>query len=332
VLSTNIIITAAASGITIEGYSDEAYPDRHALIDRANTASNCYAFEIQSAHDISLVNLHITGGYYGIYNTGSVSNRLTVSDCTIFGNAHTGIYLTGNAPDAVITGNTSFNHNTWSSSRGLNVSGPRSTITGNTCFDNRNGIYASVSSEANRITVASNTVYSNSSRGIDVGNYVNVFDNVAYGHTASGSIGIYAYGWAVVAGNRAFNNTTGISIAGSSIYNRYPSALANVAYSNGTGIQASNFIELANNITYANTVSGLTVSGRNNLQWRPSVVRNNTLFQPVGTAVVLLSGAGDIAALRRRAWNRGGRLRKNLARCRDSPQRPLYYKYNSVGT
>lgn len=168
------------------------------------------------------------------------------------------------------------------------------------------GIYASGSSSANIITVSGNTVYSNSNYGIYGSMYTLISGNVAHSHTQSGGIGIYGCDWAVVTGNKAYNNTNiGISIAGNTGYYRFPRASGNIAYSNGTGILASAFIELANNICYANSTSGITLAGQIVSSYRPSHIRNNTIHQPAGTGILLLSDAKDVA-LRNNIISAGG--------------------------
>ena len=66
-LDSNILLAAADSGITIEGYNDASYPGRAAVLDRGNTNGGQYVFQLAGATGVTLEDLAITGGYDGIY-------------------------------------------------------------------------------------------------------------------------------------------------------------------------------------------------------------------------------------------------------------------------
>ncbi len=53
-LGVNIVITAADSGVTIEGYHDPAYPTRSAVLNRGNVGGSSYVFELQNADNVTL--------------------------------------------------------------------------------------------------------------------------------------------------------------------------------------------------------------------------------------------------------------------------------------
>jgi len=59
-LSANLVIGNADSGVTIEGYYDEEYPDRRALVNRGNTSAGSYAIDLQDADRVTLDRLHLT--------------------------------------------------------------------------------------------------------------------------------------------------------------------------------------------------------------------------------------------------------------------------------
>ena len=93
-LTTNLIITAADAGVTIEGYHDEALPLRRALIDRRDTGGSSYVIELQDADDVTLEQLWLTGASVGIYAApGSDSDRLTLRQMVVYGNSSRGIVL-----------------------------------------------------------------------------------------------------------------------------------------------------------------------------------------------------------------------------------------------
>src|SRR5205814_598745 len=66
-ISVNIILNASNTGLTIEGYHDAQFVGRKAVLDRANVNDSSYLFELQGASNVTLENLSITGGQYGIY-------------------------------------------------------------------------------------------------------------------------------------------------------------------------------------------------------------------------------------------------------------------------
>src|SRR5262249_2137781 len=81
-LYRNLLLTLQDSGVTIQGPTGSV-----AQLDRANMNSSSYEFELGGANDITLDHLTMTGGVVGVYGAdGANSDRLTVSNCDIFGN------------------------------------------------------------------------------------------------------------------------------------------------------------------------------------------------------------------------------------------------------
>src|SRR5205085_4419585 len=66
-LGVNLVLDASVSGVMIEGYHDNSYPARRALLDRGNIGFSSAAFEVHNAVNVTLDHLSITGGGYGIY-------------------------------------------------------------------------------------------------------------------------------------------------------------------------------------------------------------------------------------------------------------------------
>ena len=88
-LTTNIILDASESGITIDGYNDPAYPNLQTVLDRGNTSSGSDVLQMAGATGVTLDNLSITGGQYGIYaGSGAGSTGLTVSNCDVYGDTY----------------------------------------------------------------------------------------------------------------------------------------------------------------------------------------------------------------------------------------------------
>ncbi|MBI84895.1 MAG: hypothetical protein CMJ81_17005, partial [Planctomycetaceae bacterium] len=93
-LSSNIIVTAADAGVRIEGYRNDEYPDRRSLLNRGNTSTGSYVFELAGADDVTIANLSITGGEYGIHGPSNAdSDNVTISGNEVFANSSTGIRL-----------------------------------------------------------------------------------------------------------------------------------------------------------------------------------------------------------------------------------------------
>ena len=79
-LATNIVVTQDDSGVVIEGYHDDAYPGRMAVLDRGSTSVGSYVIELAGADEVTLEHLQLTGGREGIYAAiDAGSNGLTVS-------------------------------------------------------------------------------------------------------------------------------------------------------------------------------------------------------------------------------------------------------------
>ncbi len=236
---TNIIITAADSGLTIEGYHDGSFPDRFSLIDRHDAGA--VGFELQGADDVTLEHLWLTGASVGIYAApGSDSDGLTVQQMVVYGNSSRGILLhasndqvtiqnstfygipggsgaddQGNAiyvdgTDALISGNTITN----SQYAGIEVQGARTTVSGNQLANNNSiGIYANFGGPlADRIVVSGNTVH-HGNVGIQAGasasftGSVLVTGNEVYNNLA---IGLYSTAGVETVDNRVHDNTIGI--------------------------------------------------------------------------------------------------------------------------
>ena len=100
-LVRNVILDSQDSGVLIEGPAADV-----ALLDRGNTATGSHVIIMSGADDVTLDHLQITGGYYGVYASSTAdSDRLSITDSTIFGNYNTGIYLQTTNDTAVLSGN-----------------------------------------------------------------------------------------------------------------------------------------------------------------------------------------------------------------------------------
>ena len=107
-LASNILLGPSHNGLTIIGPADQS-----AILNRGNTTSGSYVFQLQNASNLTLQDLTITGSYGGIYTTttGSAgSPNLTVLNCLVYGNTADGIYIDSYSPSANLSGNTVYGH------------------------------------------------------------------------------------------------------------------------------------------------------------------------------------------------------------------------------
>ncbi len=308
-LDSNILLAAADSGITIEGYNDASYPGRAAVLDRGNTNGGQYVFQLAGATGVTLEDLAITGGYDGIYaeNTAG-STHLTVSNCQVYGNASYDIFLDTSNDYALLSGNTVYDAST-----GISVAGIGDTVSGNTVYATSTGIISFGFSGMAGVTISGNTVSDNSSWGIfTTYNYQNgdndnvlVVGNTVYGQTSSGTAGILLEYGGVAQQNVVYGNYYGILMEGGDdqaldnrVYDNSQAGIyvvgegvavlqGNTVYSNGVGVQLEGFYygnaQLSNNLIYANVNQGILVDDVG--YGGGAQITNNTIYQPVGDAV-----------------------------------------------
>ena len=174
-LGANITIAAAHSGLRIVGYNATTYPPtfagtadptRRAVVNRGNTSSGEYVFQMTGAQNATLDHLSITGGYDGVEADSGVNRAyLTLSNSTIYGNSQYGVYLNSSNTNALVTGNT-----VYGSSTGIYLYGTQNAADSNTVYQCSTGIYVngSGSGTANQNRVTNNTVHDNSYQGISL--------------------------------------------------------------------------------------------------------------------------------------------------------------------
>jgi len=339
-LSNNIALTAADSGITIEGVPGAT------IINRDDANSGAYAFDIQGAANITLENLSITGAYYGINASSGVSSAgLTVTQSTIYGNAEADIFLAGNNGSATITDNTfegtsEYQQGFESSGNNVTVTGNTAwglgygveilsiaasgtgIISGNTCYDNSQGIYAGAGSGV--IGVTGNDLYDNYSDGLDLsGAGVTATGNTVYEDGKAGSnestqeIGIYVSD-CVATGNVVYGNPIGISVldggtaSDNLIYNNSTEGVSapststifgNVIYGCGWGISGGDDVTAENNTIYNNTTGGIYLTPSYQAQ---SLVLNNTVYQTAGDALNIVQATGTTGFRDNILWDTAG--------------------------
>ncbi|MGK7961944.1 right-handed parallel beta-helix repeat-containing protein, partial [Crocosphaera sp.] len=108
-LTRNIVLDESLSGITIIGAIGV---ENQSILNRGNTATGSYVFELTGADEVTLESLVITGGQYGIYASNTAdSDQITIRNNEIFSNAQDGIYILSGNELALIEGNEVYNNN-----------------------------------------------------------------------------------------------------------------------------------------------------------------------------------------------------------------------------
>ena len=296
-------------------------------MDRGNSSSGSYVFELDGASDVTLDHLDVTGAYEGIYTFDAGSTGLTVSYCTVYGNANAGI-------DVSTDGDSLLNNIVRDNQIGIAVNYSSNLsqglfIHGNYIYDNTTGIEdSSDDSTAGQpgLTITANAVYGNSGNGISVANGTALIaGNTVYGQSADGAIGIYVAqsdGGTQVQGNTVYGNYNGIesasgTVTGNRVYDNAAAGLyawddaaveGDYVYDNSVGIQTSGGYPysyfsgtIANNLVYDNSNQGIVVS----MASSPSVV-NNTVYQVVGDAVDVQGGSQNVRLLNNILWTQSG--------------------------
>ena len=315
-LSTNIVVTSDDSGVMIQGPIGEGH---EAMLDRGNTATGSYVFELVDADGITLDHLGITGAYTGVYaGDSSDSDDVTIQNSEIVGNYYYGLRLEASNDRSAILGNT-VHDQTYSSSTGIYLYGVSdATVSGNTVYANGTGIDAYGSQLTDPIAVSGNTVFDNSGTGIVASGNVLVMGNTVYGHDGSDDTGIKVsngaearqnvvyenyYGISasdgIVNENRVYNNETGI------ILYRDTTARGNQVYSNSVGIRGGDSYyynwfrgPIENNLVYANTNQGIVLQNSKS----GTEVINNTVYQEVGDAVLVENGSEGVLLRNNILW------------------------------
>ena len=316
-IDRTIVLGLAQSGLTIEGPSSGA-----AIFDRGNTNPLQDVFELAGAANLTLENLEMTGGVYGIdAPNGAGDSGITVADCTLFDNEQAGAYVGTGDDGFTFLDNTIYGNPgsaTASQPTGLDIEDAGTTrVSGNEVYSSTTGIYA----PNGGAVISDNTVHDNSQYGIDAFN-ATITGNTVYGQVLEGAYGIYASS-SEIASNVVYTNAYGIDDAGGNVisqnrlYNNSVAAIyvnagfflnqdvniqANDIYSNAIGIDATNTVAglIANNLDYANAGDAIDI------QIVPSPtaaldVANNTIYQFVGNGISV-TGTGSLSLANNIIW------------------------------
>ncbi|TAK80239.1 MAG: tandem-95 repeat protein, partial [Aquabacterium sp.] len=284
------------------------------VLNRGNTNTGTAVFELQGADDVTLDHLSITGALTGVLgDSGQDSDRILVSNGNVWGNAGTGIWInTSNDNFTVRNSALHGNHD-----QGIYLHAIGGVIEGNDIYGNGQwGAYVD-GVTGTEIRVSGNKVHDNTSGGITAYNNVLVRDNEVYSHLSSGRYGIAAYYYgAVVSDNYVHHNDNGIYLYSNAVVSsnevyantkvgvviNSATVTGNRIYSNSTGIQDDGYAQIDSNVIYANSNVGLSINSNHN----GSSVRNNTLYQPVGDAILIGSNATDVRLYNNIVWVNAG--------------------------
>ena len=324
-LSQNIVLGPQDSGVRIEGPSTAV-----ALLNRGNTSSGSYVFQMAGATNVTIDHVTMTGEAYGVMaGTGVGSTYLTVSNSEIYGMSQGGILVNTSNSDALLNAN-----RIHGLPMGIDIhqynydAGPaRATVSNNVIYATSTGIFASGYGLAgpDHVTVSGNLVHDNSSCGIQAQYNVLVTGNTVYGQSNPGAIGIEADYGVQVQQNVVFDNANGIYLYNGStasanrvynnsnvgIYTAWGNAvLGNTIYSNSIGVLDDyhyGSTQVSNNLIYANSNEGIWVRTDVNCNYGTTqVVNNNTVYQPVGDAVRVDSGSQNVQLRNNILWVQAG--------------------------
>lgn len=262
----------AAEGLIIESDSEQTVVDQ--LVSHDNGS---HGISISAGIGSLLNSQTYNNGGSGIILSGDPT---VIRDIKTYLNKGTGLSLTGSGH--VVERVESYNNYVGidvTNSTGTTVIGNTdlSLAKGNRVHDNTYGITTTYGG----ILVVGNAITGNTT-GVSVFGGGTIERNIISG----GSTGVSINSGGIVKRNRIYNNTkNGIqTVYGSNV-------LENTIYSNGTGIETINsyasLTSFRNNLIYANTNAGITVSGYN------MEAINNTIYQTSGDGLLIANATNN---------------------------------------
>ena len=304
--SSNIVLTAAQSGVILQGPLD---PTHKAVLDRGNTADGSYVFELMDADQVTISHLFVTGGYAGIFMGPDADNDdVLITSNEITGNYDRGVVVSTSNDRVRIEDNLLHDNRSGPFSIAIHVTAPGTLVSGNRLYAEHVAIDATGEIDQPQIRVVGNTVLDGLSAGIQVsanvlveGNEVRGFDEYQFG------TGIVVSNFATARNNLVHHNAVGIlvesggGVDGNRVYANEIGIIGrndglienNRVYSNNIGIQAGGYaIEVSsrkvlNNLVYDNRSIGIDIQGANPSFYfsRGFRVENNTIHQQGGDAI-----------------------------------------------
>lgn len=307
-LSDALVLDAQQSGVTIRGYADAGHLDRAAIIDRGNAAWGNPVIELAGAEGVTIENLTLTGGAYGIYaREAAGSHRLTVRGTTLSGNTTGGLWLERGNDHVLVVDNrvtAALPTSTNAHSHGVVINATHASVNGNTIYapsgtglaissesvvanNEVHGSRLGITAQGANTQVLNNTVHGNEN-GIEASTSVLIADNQIYNNHMHGingggtirnnvihanDVGIKSRGH--VTDNQIYGNRIGITWID---VNSNVIVEGNHIYANELGIEIANG-RAEHNLIYANHQAGVRVIS-NSVR-----LQGNTIVQPTGNAV-----------------------------------------------
>ncbi len=227
----------------------------------------------------------LSGSNTGLLDSATISANI-VHDCTSYGIDgylfDTSLILADNQIYACGTG----------IDIAANTSGPAYlvTISGNTVFSNSAGIVAS-----SNVMVSQNVVYGQSGTGISTESIYEVLANNVHDNAE----GIFAGSSNGPVEDNVVYNNSGDGIEGA----QYCPIIGNTVYGNGTGIAVdySSTGAVSGNLVYENINQGILVRDGGS-----PAIANNTVYQPLGDALDILTNCVNVTLTNNILWAQTG--------------------------
>ncbi|NRB00662.1 MAG: right-handed parallel beta-helix repeat-containing protein, partial [Rhodobacteraceae bacterium] len=280
---------------------------------------------------LTFANLDIAGARENGIFVGRGSVDTLIENSVIFdtvgaASLQRGIY-TFNTTDTVIRGNELFGH-----TDGIYSNADiRVLIENNVARDNADfGFELNTSNTANPAIIRNNIAFDNDDAGFNVFssssaviNWPLLENNIAFGHVLNNASG-FDLSRVVSRGNEAYGNFRGFEMnigesygdvafdnVDAGIYVDTGSGLTLIdgarIWTNGIGVEAAIFsnqsLRLTNSLIYGNTETGVTVSDSNIVE-----LINNTIYQPVGDALIGTSTPNSLSLFNNIFWSDLGNL------------------------
>jgi Ca2+-binding RTX toxin-like protein len=291
-LATNLVLTAEDSGVRIVGAGMGV-----TVLDRGNTTNGSRVFDFRDADGVTVEAMTLRGAFDGVgASTGQDADNITLRAVEVVGHANTGVNVQFGNDGWVIEGSRIHAN----ASRGVDFVQVAGRIEGSEIFANLStGIVVRGLTTA-AIVVADNIVRDNGSYGIDANTNVEVRGNRVFNHRSGPGNGIYLSAASAIA-NDVFDNRLGIYVSGGGLARGnevHSNTVAGIEISSGTasgnrihsnpiGIDGIAAGRIENNVIYGNTNFGILEDSSST----PATIVNNTIYQPVGDAIRLISSS-----------------------------------------
>ena len=302
-LATNIVLTAADDGVTIQGSTQAGNPT---IFNRNNTNTGAYVFEFDGATGVTLDDVNATGAQTGITSiTTALAEGITVENSNIYGNSGYGIFINsgfnGSGADFKLIGSTVHNNGSY----GVYFYGAGDTVESSQIYGNTSwGVdaYSPTSSNPDQILNSLSTITPRGeSRPAVTRRSPATRSTVRPTAAATASTSVRASRQRQPGVRQHGRHRGGLHRRsqrqlclcqhehGISVYDA--TVTGNHVYSNPIGIADTGYAEIDNNVVYSNASAAITISGGSSAG---DYVRDNTIYQPGGDGVQIAAGTTGI--------------------------------------